>query len=771
MTLRKYFVAMGLICLIGNLLLAANLEQISILEKPINSNMLTARPEGMLIQSETVSFSELSEAMTQAELLAKTKLPGYRGIDYLHPAIGDAGNGYLIYGGERIEGIPEINIIWWLGSSDYGATWGDTCGWDIFGASYPSVSYWGTGSLFYATFVPPEFFYDGGTPVLLIFPDPTDKLTWMGRYAPWYYYGWHSIRMDDIATDNSQQSWNWGFESLVMSRTHADPTKVMTDAPLIFYQIDNTGNTWISWHPTMQNCLTTKADIDLITHNTYAVFDRYNSDNDQYELLVRQDIFNNWDGGSAHLQKSYVDPDQQLIYPAVAANSNNLLVVAATYNDSDPSNKDIVCWYTDDGNLDNLDNLSLVAGTIESENYPAIEHVENETFVCIFISNSRLYASRTDDAGVSWSVPEQVSALSETVVEEYRAADLAEGGEKVLYERMISKGDQVTMNHQDLTMVDSDGDGIYFFEDNCPLIANSSQTDSDGDYCGDECDNCPDVPNHAQNDLDGDSVGDDCDNCPEIMNETQTDSDSDNIGDDCDNCPSLSNQSQDDADGDEVGDVCDNCSAVYNPGQEDTDGDGDGDDCDICTDTDGDGLGNIGFNNSCPNDNCPDIANEFQEDGDSDGVGDICDNCSGSANTDQANNDGDAEGDLCDDDDDNDGILDDGDGDGTVGSNPCIGGGTVNCDDNCQFNPNADQADYDSDGIGDVCVFVCGDANNDGNMNILDIVYIINYKYKGGPEPVYFNSADVNSDGFINILDIVYLINNIYKSGPAPDCP
>jgi hypothetical protein len=29
----------------------------------------------------------------------------------------------------------------------------------------------------------------------------------------------------------------------------------------------------------------------------------------------------------------------------------------------------------------------------------------------------------------------------------------------------------------------------------------------------------------------------------------------------------------------------------------------------------------------------------------------------------------------------------------------------------------------------------CGDVNNDNGINILDVVYIINYKYKGGPAP------------------------------------
>jgi len=65
----------------------------------------------------------------------------------------------------------------------------------------------------------------------------------------------------------------------------------------------------------------------------------------------------------------------------------------------------------------------------------------------------------------------------------------------------------------------------------------------------------------------------------------------------------------------------------------------------------------------------------------------------------------------------------------------------------------------------------CGDINNDGSINIMDVVYVINYKYKGGPEPLYMGMADVNHcDGYINILDVVYLINYKYKSGPLPDC-
>ena len=47
-----------------------------------------------------------------------------------------------------------------------------------------------------------------------------------------------------------------------------------------------------------------------------------------------------------------------------------------------------------------------------------------------------------------------------------------------------------------------------------------------------------------------------------------------------------------------------------------------------------------------------------------------------------------------------DGIPDD-DGDGEP--NPCTGGETVGCDDNCPLIANSDQADGDDDGVGDVC--------------------------------------------------------------------
>jgi len=67
--------------------------------------------------------------------------------------------------------------------------------------------------------------------------------------------------------------------------------------------------------------------------------------------------------------------------------------------------------------------------------------------------------------------------------------------------------------------------------------------------------------------------------------------------------------------------------------------------------------------------------------------------------------------------------------------------------------------------------YTCGDVDNGGSVNLLDITYLINYLYKSGPSPAPFQAADVNNSGGVNLLDITYLINYLYKSGPLLICP
>ncbi len=62
-----------------------------------------------------------------------------------------------------------------------------------------------------------------------------------------------------------------------------------------------------------------------------------------------------------------------------------------------------------------------------------------------------------------------------------------------------------------------------------------------------------------------------------------------------------------------------------------------------------------------------------------------------------------------------------------------------------------------------------GDANNDGNINIADIVYLAAF-VNGGPKgPIPFQSVgDVNADGSVTAADVTYLVNYYFFYGPCP---
>ncbi len=56
-----------------------------------------------------------------------------------------------------------------------------------------------------------------------------------------------------------------------------------------------------------------------------------------------------------------------------------------------------------------------------------------------------------------------------------------------------------------------------------------------------------------------------------------------------------------------------------------------------------------------------------------------------------------------------------------------------------------------------------------GVVDLGDLLFIINYLYKGGPAPVPLSEGDVNCDGVIDLGDVLFLISYLYKGGPFPN--
>jgi len=136
-----------------------------------------------------------------------------------------------------------------------------------------------------------------------------------------------------------------------------------------------------------------------------------------------------------------------------------------------------------------------------------------------------------------------------------------------------------------------------------------------------------------------------------------------------------------------------------------------------------------------------------ESDLDSDGLSNQCDNCPSNSNPSQEDTDTDKVG------------------------NPC---------DNCSTVVNSNQADSDTDQVGNVCD-ICptfynplqqpikaGDANGDNSLNLADIIFNVNYVFKGGTAPSPICRGNDNADGGVNLADIIYKVNYVFKGGPAP---
>jgi YD repeat-containing protein len=145
---------------------------------------------------------------------------------------------------------------------------------------------------------------------------------------------------------------------------------------------------------------------------------------------------------------------------------------------------------------------------------------------------------------------------------------------------------------------------------------------------------------------------------------------------------------------------------------------------------------------------------------------------------------------------DGDGIPDDGDGSGDPTDNPCIGGNTVDCDDNCPTTHNPAQEDFDEDFVGDICdncreventdqrdsnypeddnTVVPGmqhygdicdpDYDNNGLVKLSDFsVWRMWYRNTVPPAPEY---VDHNGDGLIKLSDFS-IWNKYFRSPPGP---
>jgi len=339
--------------------------------------------------------------------------------------------------------------------------------------------------------------------------------------------------------------------------------------------------------------------------------------------------------------------------------------------------------------------------------------------------------------------------------------------------------DQITKLYQGQALCEAD---------NCPGFLNPEQEDLDGDAVGDSCDNCIDVANEFQEDDDGDAVGDSCDNCLVVYNPDQEDSDADLVGDSCDICPEHQlDDCCNPTEGNDAPVLTSATEITVEPGHVDllytptaTDANCDATEilfsfenypswCLVVGDT---------INGSA---SCTDLDTSFTVIA-SDGT--LADTSVVAVTVDHSNvapaitptgdvslHNGESWSyypETIDPDDLFHTITYDSYPAWCSISNDSIGGTVpevhvydtviVVVSDFC----GADTLEFE------LATFVCGDANGSSMVDIDDVVFLINYIFAGGTEPVPYESGDANCAGGVDIDDVVYLISYIFSGGNPP---
>jgi len=67
-------------------------------------------------------------------------------------------------------------------------------------------------------------------------------------------------------------------------------------------------------------------------------------------------------------------------------------------------------------------------------------------------------------------------------------------------------------------------------------------------------------------------------------------------------------------------------------------------------------------------------------------------------------------------------------------------------------------------------VYMYGDADATGSIDISTLVYLVAYMFLGGPEPIPYDAGDIDCNGGIDISDLVYLVDYMFNGGDAPGC-
>ena len=328
--------------------------------------------------------------------------------DQLHPAIANRGSNQIFATWDQDAG----DVVYYY-STDNGQTLEGGVFYDN-GADYPTLDYWKGATGAVGTFTCDYLDANGGVTYVFSAEDFTDTETYSLIFNDWSGYGWSNM-LDSSYAGGVRDGADFftGVGAAVMDTTYGTG---YTAGAFIFFKTDDSSST-IGWYDVN---FTAHCDvaIDSITKYSIAVFDMYNETSDDYELFFRADNTADMDDEEDPVGAYVINSERTLEKPTVAANNDDILIAVE-------SDGEIIALYSNAGPMADFSETTVGSG----EN-PVIEHVIDDQYVLIFNNDDRLYKSLTEDAGATWSTPEEIA---DGLIDEYKAACLSDGAGIALY--------------------------------------------------------------------------------------------------------------------------------------------------------------------------------------------------------------------------------------------------------------------------------------------------------------------------------------------------
>jgi hypothetical protein len=381
-----------------------------------------------------------------------------------HPGLGDRTDfSHLLVVWEQyyhdLSSGEEFEAIDFMGSTDYGATWGDALTWvdpnslEPIPYRMPSLAYWGkNGSLdrWYAAYCDPRPGNTGRINLDRVETDPNtimDLTTadWHRVYWDYGAAGFSDMKEPQIACDDRYGDWFWGVISFSIDKSN--PSR--NDIPAVLSPIDPNGPPTLIYYSSLQDVLGNDVSIDPIGDHTAVVWDpTYESYG--HCLLARWQQTNHATVGEAFVW--YGAPGYQCYHPVVAA--HNSAIIAATETQNVPAGEYVrlMLWKFADGTVGELANEYSFSWDDGHLLYPEIKHVHGDTYVVSCIAQHAsdpndvmVVLAITRDAGVTWDGLYSFSG-DEAVKAEYRAVEMPVGGNMGMWEYQNVPGSDDTIS-------------------------------------------------------------------------------------------------------------------------------------------------------------------------------------------------------------------------------------------------------------------------------------------------------------------------------------